>query len=295
MWVVKNRNNAIYLPGSNCTIAGVVYPTCSTTANTNNRRRLFLENNIDGSYYGIITSNEDGGTSNYNGLLLSIQRRAARGVNVGANYTWSHCVGPYSESGVFSHNSSGGTLIPEDRSFDKGNCASDRRQVLNLTSSVATPRFSSATVRAIASDWRLSGIYRISTGDYMTINTGLDRSLSGEIGPQRARQILPDPIADGSSLTYLNVKAFEQPALGTIGNIRPGNILGPSQWQLDFALSRTFQFRESQKFEFRGEAFNVTNSLRRDDPTTTLNSNVFGLITSAKDPRIVQFALKYIF
>jgi hypothetical protein len=60
-------------------------------------------------------------------------------------------------------------------------------------------------------------------------------------------------------------------------------------------LSRTFQFRENQRFEFRGEAFNVTNSLRKDDPTTSLNSNTFGLITTAKDPRIMQFALKYIF
>ena len=77
--------------------------------------------------------------------------------------------------------------------------------------------------------------------------------------------------------------------------MRPANIEGPRQWQFDLALSRTFQFRENQKFEFRGEAFNVTNSLRRDDPTSTLNSNTFGQVVSAKDARVMQFALKYIF
>jgi len=281
-----------YIPGGPCTIAGVVYPTCSTTGNTNQRRRLFLENNVEGGYYGLISSNGDDGTSNYNGLLLSIQRRAVRGVSVGANYTWSHCIGP---SMVFSHNSNGGSLIPENRNFDQGNCDSDRRQVFNLTSSAETPQFSNATLRLLGTGWRLSGIYRFSTGDYMTIYTGLDRALNGEIGPQRSNQVIGNPFADRGSLTYLNIKAFDQPALGTIGNMRPANILAPAQWQFDLSLSRTFQVRERQKVEFRGEAFNVTNSLRRDDPTNTLNSNTFGQIVSAKDARVMQFALKYLF
>ena len=129
----------------------------------------------------------------------------------------------------------------------------------------------------------------------MTISSGLDRALNGEIGPQRANQVLGNPFADRNSLTYLNIKAFEQPTLGTIGNMRPGNILGPANWQFDLSLSRTFRFRESQKVEVRSEAFNVTNSLRRDDPTSTLNSNTFGQVVSAKDARVMQFALKYIF
>jgi hypothetical protein len=295
LWVLKNRNNAIYIPGS-CTIAGTFYATCSTTTTTNQRRRLNIENNIDGSYYGLVSSNGDDGTSTYNGLLLSIQRRAVSGVNVGANYTWSHCIGPTT---VFSHNSSGGYLIPENRNFDQGNCDSDRRQAFNFTSSAETPQFANPTLRRVASAWRLSGFYRITTGDYMTIATGLDRALNGETGPQRANQVLQNPYADRGSLNYLNPKAFEQPALGTIGNMGPSNIEGPRQWQFDLALSRTFQFRESHKFEFRAEAFNVTNSLRRDDPavdrSAALNVNTFGQIVSAKDPRIMQFALKYIF
>ena len=53
--------------------------------------------------------------------------------------------------------------------------------------------------------------------------------------------------------------------------------------------------REMQRLEFRGEAFNVTNSLIRDNPTTTLNSNTFGQITSSLNARIMQFVLKYVF
>ena len=50
-----------------------------------------------------------------------------------------------------------------------------------------------------------------------------------------------------------------------------------------------------QRLEFRAEAFNVTNSFNMNNPTTDFNSNLFGKVTSAKDPRILQFALKYLF
>ncbi len=129
----------------------------------------------------------------------------------------------------------------------------------------------------------------------MTILTGLDRALTGEVGPQRAKQVIGNPFADRNSLTYLNIQAFQQPDLGTVGNMRPGNVVGPSQFTFDLSLTRTFQIRENQRFEFRGEAFNVTNSLRRQDPTSTVNSNTFGQVRNAYDPRIMQFALKYVF
>ena len=70
---------------------------------------------------------------------------------------------------------------------------------------------------------------------------------------------------------------------------------GPGTWQFDLALSRTFQIREAQKLDFRAEAFNVTNSFHMNDPVVTQNSNTFGQVLSAKDPRIMQFALKWVF
>jgi Carboxypeptidase regulatory-like domain len=304
LWVLKNRNNAIYFPGSPensvCTIPGYTFrttgPTCSTTQNTNQRRRLSVENPVEGGFYGLVSSNEDAGTSNYNGLLLSIQRRTINGVSVGANYTWSHCVGP---TATFSHNSSGGYLDPNNREFDRGNCESDRRQLFNMTASADTPSFAVPALRALASNWRLSGIYKYSTGRYLSIQTGLDRALNGEVSPQRANQLLASPFGDRSSLNnFLNPAAFAQPALGTISNMSPNNIEGPRTWQLDMALSRTFQVRERQRLEFRGEAFNVFNSFIPGDPTanfTALNNNTFGQINFSKDARIMQFVLKYVF
>jgi len=74
-----------------------------------------------------------------------------------------------------------------------------------------------------------------------------------------------------------------------------GAIRGPATWQFDVALSRNFKVREAQRVEFRAEAFNLTNSFRMDTLDSNSTSNTFGQITAARDPRIMQFALKYIF
>jgi len=47
--------------------------------------------------------------------------------------------------------------------------------------------------------------------------------------------------------------------------------------------------------EARFEAFNVTNSLRPMNPILNLSSAQFGQVLAANDPRIMQFALKYVF
>jgi hypothetical protein len=93
----------------------------------------------------------------------------------------------------------------------------------------------------------------------------------------------------------LNAAAFQQPALGTLGNVGRNTVVGPSNWQLDAAISRVFQVRESQRLEFRAEAFNLTNSFRSTNPVSALNNGSFGRIQGARDPRIMQFALKYVF
>ena len=83
--------------------------------------------------------------------------------------------------------------------------------------------------------------------------------------------------------------------MGTLGNMGVASVTGPGYWQFDLAVSRTFQLRETQKFEFRAESFNLPNAVRLNDPDTTLNSNTFGQVLSSMDPRIMQFALKYFF
>jgi hypothetical protein len=83
------------------------------------------------------------------GVLISI----AGGLSFGVRYSL--------EGANFS-NIYDGTQMPMP--FHIGNCVSDRRQLFNLTAVADMPQFANATVRTLATGWRLSGIYRKATG-----------------------------------------------------------------------------------------------------------------------------------
>jgi hypothetical protein len=85
-------NPASYLGLGPCMINGVAYPTCSTTGNTNQRRRLFLANPTLGAGYASINTTDDGAVAHYNGLLLSVQHQFANNFTFLANYTDSYCI-----------------------------------------------------------------------------------------------------------------------------------------------------------------------------------------------------------
>jgi Carboxypeptidase regulatory-like domain len=298
LWTTQQYNPAIFLGLGPCTINGTSYTTCSTTANQEQRRRLILENPKSGQFFGFMPKIDTGATASYNGLILSAQRRAARGVTVTANYTWSHCISdPGGNTLVVGGSNNDSYTNPDNRHFDRGNCttaATDRRHVFNLSAVASTPQFSNATLRALGSGWRLSPIFKALSGGFMSITTNQDRALNTTPN-QRVNQLRENPYGDKSVSNYLSPSAFETPALGTFGNVGAGSVAGPGTWQFDLALSRSFQLRESQRVEFRAEAFNVTNSFLMNNPTTNLNSNTFGQVLSARDPRIMQFALKYVF
>lgn len=60
----------------------------------------------------------------------------------------------------------------------------------------------------------------------------------------------------------------------------------------DIALIKRTQFGENRNIEFRAEAFNITNTPPLGAPNTVLGAAGFGSITSAGDPRVLQFGLK---
>jgi hypothetical protein len=56
-----------------------------------------------------------------------------------------------------------------------------------------------------------------------------------------------------------------------------------------------FHVHETQTVEFRVEAFNVLNGFRPGNISTNITDANFGKIRTALDPRVMQFALKYLF
>jgi hypothetical protein len=74
-------------------------------------------------------------------------------------------------------------------------------------------------------------------------------------------------------------------------------MIGPGIFNVDFALFKNFALTERLgRIQFRNEYFNIFNNVNLSNPNATVsNGSAFGTITGARDPRYVQFALKWIF
>ena len=286
---VRESNPGVYIPGSTASLA--------------NRRVLALANPAQGRFYDSMNYHDDGGTASYNALWLQLQRRRARGFTVQANYTWSHCI----DDASFFNSGNAGKYSIERRGANRGNCRLDRRHSFSMSTVYETPRvqFSNPLARALASNWRLSLITRILSGPFTDVSCSCDNAGTGEIGRpsaliggegQRAQQILGDPYAPNKNAgQYLNPAAFTMPAVGAYGNSGRGSIQGPGSFRMDMGLSRLFRIRENQTIEMRAEAFNVLNRVNLFNPVVVLTDPNFGRILAADDPRIMQFALRYVF
>jgi Carboxypeptidase regulatory-like domain len=119
---------------------------------------------------------------------------------------------------------------------------------------------------------------------------------------------------------YFNIKAFCPAPLAPygeaagiygaptlFGNSGPGIILGPGNFNWDISIVKTFRITERQQIIFRSEFFNTFNHPQFANPGASASSlacgncavstpSTFGQITATSvNPRIIQFALKYVF
>src|SRR5207245_11648703 len=126
------------------------------------------------------------------------------------------------------------------------------------------------------------------------IGDGLGRPLTRWFGKNclPANPITPDCV-------------FAAPALGTLGNSGTRTVAAPGHFDFNMALVRSFRLKENQRVEFRWEVYNVTNSFRpmlapptqgtTVAPIQEITNGLFGQLKISDDPRIMQFALKYLF
>jgi hypothetical protein len=295
LWTQIQQNPAVFLGTGPCVLGGVSYPVCSTTANLNARRMLTLsgENPASAALIGNMDLHTSIGEQTYRGLKLSARRRAASGIAINGNYTWSRCYGD-DTTGGFPQLAQGPTN-PNDPEADRGHCVGDRTHVANVSLGYETPDVGSAVVSALLSRWRLSGIITARSGSWLTVTTGTDRALNGQrFQEQRVNQVSDDVYGAKTLASYLNRAAFAQPALGTFGDHERASIRGPNFWTTNLAVSKLISFATAQSVELRIEAFNLLNHFNWGNPGTNFNAATFGRIQSIQgEPRIMQFGIKY--
>ena len=235
IWTGEDVDPGVYIPGT-CNGS-----PCSTTSNTNQRRVLYLQNPITGSLMSDIYQADDGANAEYQGLLLKAEHRFSNHYSILANYTWAHCISEADAEGDL-----GGpqTQNPYNRNGERGNCGFDLRGTFNLTFVVQSPHFVNSWANRLLGNWQLAPIFSIHSGSWFTVVTGTDNSLTG-IGLDRPNVAGNPYIRNTNTLQWLNPSAFIPNAVGTFGSLGSDSLLGPAFFNIDAAVSRRFNIKET--------------------------------------------------
>ncbi|MGA3009044.1 MAG: TonB-dependent receptor [Terracidiphilus sp.] len=301
-------------------LASTQSPVNGTTMNTaaNVIQRVPFEGIATGSLF----SNTEF-EANYNALQTSITKRLSHGLQFLGSYTWSKSLDETSGSGgadffelsLLTNNQNNPRQAYGLSDFDR-----DQRAVVNFTwTSPKLGRTPMLAWRAL-SYWELSGIAVIQSGSPITVLDGNAGAVYGNF-LNRAQSTGLNPSTEGSLYSrilngYLNQNAFtiapeapngSGPGDTDFGNSGVGIVRGPGQHNIDLAVERIFPVTKSSSFRFRGEFFNLTNSPQFANPINNVNfiqsptgpanqNPSFGIINAtAANPRIIQFAAKFLF
>lgn len=275
---------------------------------TNNTVLAGTRTVLNPTYFGSNPYMQESANSAYNSFQLSLRHASARG-DVLVGYTLGKCL----------DNSSGlqDSTDPIDPRLSRGLCLFNVHQNF-VTSYNFNFQFEklfhadSGWSNKLLSGWSLSGITTFATGLPIALMENDDNSL---LGVTSAPVDVPELsgtgqlFAGGSTSSknprtgepYFNPNYFVTEPLGQIGNANRRFFSGPGLNNWDMALLKNTNFTESKALQLRLEAFNIWNHAQFENPNSLINSGypssggLFGVVTAAHDPRVLQIAAKFLF
>lgn len=256
-------------------------------------RYLTSLNAAQGASYASIVQTDDGVTSNYNGLLTSLNHRFSNNFTMLTNYTWSRCMSTYDFGGELAGNN---YQNPNNRNAEKGPCNYDRRQIFNTSAVVQSPGFGQGLVQKVTMGWQVSPIVSLNAGQPLTITDGGTNVSLTSVGADRPNTVLTTGVLPHTLASWFTQAAFQQQPAGTFGNTGRDSITGPGSISWDMSLSRQFKYRERYRYDLRADLFNVMNHANWSNPGVSITSGTtFGKITTFGSPRLIQLSMKLFF
>jgi hypothetical protein len=254
------------------------------------------------------------GSSQYNSLQATLERRFSAGLSFLGNYTFSKCRGDAQDQLLYHY---GGFRAPALPGFgiqgDYAPCEYDVRHVVHFSGIYRLPfgkggKFLQNTGKlgnAIIGGWTANWILTLEDGFPLNIPC----TVGTNAGMKCNALIIPgqDPISGQHNVNqWLNPQAFSNPpaatsigqsGFATLGGSF-GQVVGPGFHRLDMSLFKAFKPSEATTVELRVEVFNLTNTPNFSNTmTTNFASPAFGRITATRDnpndPREIQLALKF--
>lgn len=268
-------------------------------------------------------------SSNYNGLQVKATKKFKGKSMIDANYTWSrdltNAQNDYSTPPQNTY----------DINADYGRAADDRNHVLTVDGVYELPWMQDqrGVVGHVIGGWELSGILAMNSGLPVTMSMsagslvyyGYTNPLNNQVNGNEANDSAGIGVSGNTAAGYRPNQignprngqgtqirtrqqwfyrgAFAAPlppglnpgGLGQVGTEHRGVVSAPGFDRVDLGLFRNIKIHEGVNFQIRGEAFNLFNHTNLGSPNTTSTSTSFGLITSARDNRIMQVAGKITF
>lgn len=256
--------------------------------------------------FGTITIRQNTGETDYNSLQVQLNRRYIKGLQFAVAYTLAkgydtRVTSPYRTEQWFTRAPTGGT------------------QLHNLTVSYTwdVPKGSklwdNKLTRGALDGWQLSGNTAFVSGDWAGVSFSTTDNFDFYGGGAGGRIVLTgvdprsgdnqDPNPDGTG-TYLNWAAFARPAGRLdIGNAPARFFRLPWIRNTDLSMFKNFQMGGGRRVQIRWEVYNLFNTVNWSNINTSAQFNPagqqvnasFGKATSARDPRIMQGAIRFNF
>jgi hypothetical protein len=248
--------------------------------------------------------------SNYNALQVGISRYFGR-LNGSLAYTYGHALDNASDGGA-------NVEIPNGLNIQQSYASSnyDERQVLEASLVYDLPFFTQpGLLHSVLGGWQVSDLTGFQTGTPFSItnnanladNAGTGNTITSVqsypdlIGPLHGAVAIRHPAGVQGPRLY-NSDAFGLPTGLTYGTAGRNILSLPSRTNFDMGLFKSFAVHEDMHFEFRAEAFNVFNHTQWNGINTNscygseaCAASPFLTATGAHNPRILQFAGKFVF
>ena len=274
--------------------------------------------------YGSFTQQIFVGNSSYHSLQLQAHRRFTHGLQFGVVYTRSKAM-DYAEGD--STTSAAVAAYLNRTTYNYGLAGYDRPNILTFHFLWDLPKAShyvnNKLVAAMFDHWQISDITTFESGAPLgvTMTESPTVNFTGGGDPVRALMV-GNPVLSGSAQNFnswFNVAAYGEPTainpksctasgcppitVQNIGDAPTYQFRGPGVNNWNTSLFKNFTIKERFAFQFRAEAYNTFNHTQYSTVNTSIVFNAAGVntnaaagqITAARDPRIMQFALRMIF
>lgn len=261
----------------------------------------------------------DGGKSFYNAMFLSVRKRTAGGLTLGANYTLSVA---RDQIGV-AQNTSTSLSSAFDPDIDHGPALFDRRHVLNSTFLYDLPfgRNGSGFRKGLLGDWYVAGVLTASSGvpldvcqragvfggglQFVTcsgaINTGGDIKVGVNEGVTGSNGIgtSGNPATGGSGVNIFSnpeqvYRQFRPIAISQDTRAGRGTLYGLRRWNVDMSIGKRLKLVRNVRGVVTADVLNLFNTIQYSNPGLNLTSpTTFGVVTAqGNQPRAVQIGLR---